>query len=189
MTTLMMALSQVMLWDEQLNQEMAKLMLAEGVLVIPLRFFMNEDGCNQFSAKKGHFFDRGRKTAHRTAESEIRIYPKLLHADMMIYIYDIHLTQQSWKHRLSHNNTALKRYYCWLRSIPHQLPSGGPRQGSHQGSDQRGSLRPGRIGANTKIDLEVPQSTLKYLKLARINSKYLEVPQSNLKYPEVPQST
>ena len=89
LTISMMTLSQVMLWDEQLNQEMAKLMLAEGVLVIPLRFFMNEDGCNQFSAKKGHFFDRGRKTAYRTAESEIRMYPKLLHADMMIYIYDI----------------------------------------------------------------------------------------------------
>ena len=29
-----------MLWDEQLNQEMAKAMLAEGVLVIPLRFFI-----------------------------------------------------------------------------------------------------------------------------------------------------
>ena len=38
-----MTLSQVMLWDEQLNQEMAKLMLAEGVLVIPLRFFTNGD--------------------------------------------------------------------------------------------------------------------------------------------------
>ena len=34
---LTMILSQVMLWDEQLNQEMAKAMLAEGVLVIPLR--------------------------------------------------------------------------------------------------------------------------------------------------------
>ena len=33
----LMILSQVMLWDEQLNQEMAKAMLAEGVLVIPLR--------------------------------------------------------------------------------------------------------------------------------------------------------
>ena len=36
----LMILSQVMLWDEQLNQEMAKLMLAEGVLVIPLRFLI-----------------------------------------------------------------------------------------------------------------------------------------------------
>ena len=30
---------QVMLWDEKLNQEMAKMMLAEGILVIPLRSF------------------------------------------------------------------------------------------------------------------------------------------------------
>ena len=42
---------QVMLWDEQLNQEMAKAMLAEGVLVIPLRFFTNEDGWNRFYIK------------------------------------------------------------------------------------------------------------------------------------------
>merc|ERR1719222_1329866 len=32
------AICPVMLWDEQLNQEMAKAMLAEGVLVIPLSF-------------------------------------------------------------------------------------------------------------------------------------------------------
>ena len=38
MMMMIMAWSQVMLWDEQLNQEMAKAMLAEGVLVIPLRF-------------------------------------------------------------------------------------------------------------------------------------------------------
>ena len=38
MMKVMMAWFQVMLWDEQLNQEMAKAMLAEGVLVIPLRF-------------------------------------------------------------------------------------------------------------------------------------------------------
>ena len=37
---MMVLLCQVMLWDEQLNQEMAKAMLAEGVLVIPLRFLM-----------------------------------------------------------------------------------------------------------------------------------------------------
>ena len=40
MIMIMIVWSQVMLWDEQLNQEMAKLMLAEGVLVIPLRFLI-----------------------------------------------------------------------------------------------------------------------------------------------------
>ena len=40
LTLMMVLLCQVMLWDEQLNQEMAKAMLAEGVLVIPLRFLM-----------------------------------------------------------------------------------------------------------------------------------------------------
>ena len=55
LTISMMTLSQVMLWDEQLNQEMAKLMLAEGVLVIPLRFFTNEDGCNRVSEKRATF--------------------------------------------------------------------------------------------------------------------------------------
>ena len=40
MMKMMMAWFQVMLWDEQLNQEMAKAMLAEGILVIPLRFLL-----------------------------------------------------------------------------------------------------------------------------------------------------
>ena len=47
-----MALSQVMLWDEQLNQEMAKLMLAEGVLVIPLRFFRMRMDVIEFRQKR-----------------------------------------------------------------------------------------------------------------------------------------
>ena len=48
----LMILSQVMLWDEQLNQEMAKAMLAEGVLVIPLRFFIKRKDRMEFWQKK-----------------------------------------------------------------------------------------------------------------------------------------
>ena len=52
LTISMMTLSQVMLWDEQLNQEMAKLMLAEGVLVIPLRFFRMRMDVIEFRQKR-----------------------------------------------------------------------------------------------------------------------------------------
>ena len=48
-----------MLWDEQLNQEMAKAMLAEGVLVIPLRFAIIRMDGRDFWQKKGHIGQLG----------------------------------------------------------------------------------------------------------------------------------
>ena len=122
MIMIMIVWSQVMLWDEQLNQEMAKLMLAEGVLVIPLRFLIY----------------LSRVLPDRVAKCEI------FYTDQnLITISQLCFRNESKILKWSNIGPILVQH--WNPKPLQQLPSGGSGEGAHPGPDQRGALRPSKI--------------------------------------------